>query len=82
MEAIVDRLMSSGTYAENLRDRPMSSHNTHPETMQVFLEHVDEEYGGVERAARPDRLDRRGHRPTARQAARLSALGVDQLRCD
>ncbi len=49
MEAIVGRLMSSDTYAENLRDRPVAANNTHPETMQVFLDHVDEEYGGVAR---------------------------------
>ena len=49
MEAILDRLLGSQTYAGNLRDRPMSSHLTHPETMQAFLEHVDGEYGGVER---------------------------------
>jgi len=48
MEAIVERLLGSRTYAENLRDRPMSSHITHPETMQTFLTYVDGEYGGVE----------------------------------
>ena len=48
MEAIVERLLGTRTYAENLRDRPMSSHITHPETMQTFLTYVDEEYGGVE----------------------------------
>ncbi len=47
MEAIVGRLMQSSTYAENLRDRPVSANNTHPETMQVFLDHIDGEYGGV-----------------------------------
>jgi protein-tyrosine phosphatase len=47
MEAIVGRLMQSDTYAENLRDRPVSANNTHPETMQVFLDHIDGEYGGV-----------------------------------
>lgn len=47
MEAIVERLLSTRTYAENLRGRPMSSHITHPETMQVFLEFVDDQYGGV-----------------------------------
>ncbi|HEU5486752.1 MAG TPA: tyrosine-protein phosphatase, partial [Microlunatus sp.] len=40
-------LLGSETYAGNLRDRPLSSHLTHPETMQAFLEHVDSEYGGV-----------------------------------
>ena len=48
VEAIVERLLGSRTYAENLRDRPMSSHITHPETMQTFLTYVDGEYGGVE----------------------------------
>jgi protein-tyrosine phosphatase len=48
MEAILERLLGSNTYAENLRDRPLSSHLTYPETMQTFLEYVDAEYGGVE----------------------------------
>jgi protein tyrosine/serine phosphatase len=47
MQAIVDRLMSSPTYAENLRDRPLSSHLTYPETMESLLDHIDAEYGGV-----------------------------------
>jgi protein-tyrosine phosphatase len=47
MEAILERLLRTRTYADNLRDRPMSSHLTHPETMQTFLEYVDDEYGGV-----------------------------------
>jgi hypothetical protein len=48
MEAIVERLLGSRTYADNLRDRPMSSHITYPETMRTFLTYVDDEYGGVE----------------------------------
>ena len=48
MEAILERLLNTRTYAENLRDRPMSSHITYPETMQTFLTYVDEQYGGVE----------------------------------
>ena len=48
MQAIVDRLMTTRTYADNLRDRPLSSHLTHPETMRVLLEHVDAEFGGVQ----------------------------------
>lgn len=48
MEAIVDRLLSTKTYGENLRGRPMSSHLTYPETMRVFLEHVQGEYGGMQ----------------------------------
>ena len=47
-QRIVDRLMASDTYAENLRGRPLSSHLSRPETMRAFLEHVDEAYGGVE----------------------------------
>jgi protein-tyrosine phosphatase len=47
MEAILERLLGTRTYAENLRDRPMSSHATYPETMQVFLDFVDSEYGGA-----------------------------------
>jgi protein-tyrosine phosphatase len=48
MQEIVDRLMSTETYADNLRGRPLSSHITYPETMIAFLDHVDAEYGGVE----------------------------------
>ncbi len=44
---IVDRLLASKTYAANLRDRPLSSHLTHAETMRVLLDHVDTRYGGV-----------------------------------
>ena len=47
IEAVVGRLLASPTYAENLRGRPMESHISYPETMRVFLEHVDERYGGV-----------------------------------
>lgn len=48
MEAILDRLLASKTYYDNLADRPMSSHLTHPETMVAFFDHVDEAHGGVE----------------------------------
>jgi protein-tyrosine phosphatase len=65
MEAIVDRLLTSATYAENLRDRPLSSHNTYPETMITFLDHVEAEYGSV-----PALLSRMG----------LTDLELDQLR--
>lgn len=47
IQQIVDRLMLSETYADNLRGRPLSSHMTHPETMMAFLEYVETEYGGV-----------------------------------
>jgi len=58
MPAIIDRLMASETYADNLRDRPLSSHITHPETMAAFLEHVEVQYGGV-----APLLSRRGWTP-------------------
>ena len=47
-QQILDRLLASDTYNANLRDRPLSSHLSHPETMRAFLEHVDDAYGGVE----------------------------------
>lgn len=48
MAAILDRLLGSKTYHDNLAGRPMTSHLTQPETMVAFLAHVDEAYGGVE----------------------------------
>lgn len=48
MQAVVDRLLASSTYVDNLRDRPLSSHMTYPETMETLLAHIDGEYGGVE----------------------------------
>lgn len=47
-EAIIGRLLSSPTYADNLRDRPLSSHYSEPETMRAFLRHVHEQYGGMQ----------------------------------
>lgn len=52
MQAIVDRLLGSTTYADNLRDRPLSSHLTHAATMVALLDHLDSAYGGVEAALR------------------------------
>ena len=48
IERIIDRLMQSPTYADNLRGRPMSSHLTHPATMISLLSHIDDTFGGVE----------------------------------
>jgi protein-tyrosine phosphatase len=47
-EAIIGRLLRSPTYADNLRDRPLSSHYSEPETMRAFLGHVEERYGGMQ----------------------------------
>ena len=65
-QQILDRLLTSDTYNENLRDRPLSSHLSHPETMRAFLEHVEDAYGGVE-----PMLERIGW--TADDTARLRA---------
>lgn len=46
IEALVARLRGSPTYADNLMDRPVDSHRPRPETMQLLLEHLDEEDGG------------------------------------
>jgi protein-tyrosine phosphatase len=48
VEAILARLLASGTYVENLSGRPIDAHLCHAETMDAFLTHVDETYGGVE----------------------------------
>ena len=48
VEGVVARLMSSTTYADNLRGRPLSSHLSRPESMITFLEHIDRAHGGVE----------------------------------
>jgi protein-tyrosine phosphatase len=48
MQEILDRLLVTKTYSENLRDRPLSSHLTYPETMQAFLDHVQSEYGSMD----------------------------------
>ena len=47
VERVVQRLMASPTYAENLRDRPLSSHLSHPETMISLLRHIYETFGSV-----------------------------------
>ena len=52
-QAIVDRLMATETYADNLRGRPIESHLSRPETMQALLDHVDAEYGSVEAMLAP-----------------------------
>jgi hypothetical protein len=48
IERIIDRLMQSPTYVDNLRGRPMSSHLTRPETMISLLSYIDDTFGGVE----------------------------------
>lgn len=53
MQLIIDRLASSETYRANLEGRPLSSHLTHPETMEAVLSWFDSEYGGVEAGLAP-----------------------------
>jgi protein-tyrosine phosphatase len=48
VEGIVNRLLASPTYADNLQGRPVSSHISHPDTMISFLRHIDETSGSVE----------------------------------
>ncbi len=48
VEQIIRRLLASHTYADNLRDRPVDSHRTRPETMRAFIDHANAEYGGAE----------------------------------
>jgi protein-tyrosine phosphatase len=48
VEGVVSRLKASPTYADNLRDRPLSSHLSVPETMISFLRHIDETFGSVQ----------------------------------
>lgn len=44
---IVDKLSSTDTYRDNVLSRPLSSHETRPETMKLFLDYVDREYGSA-----------------------------------
>jgi len=47
VEGVVNRLMTSRTYVDNLRDRPLSSHLSRPDSMRALLDHVEQSYGGV-----------------------------------
>ena len=48
VQGVVDRLLASPTYAENLRGRPIESHLSRPEAMTTFLDHIEQNHGGVE----------------------------------
>jgi protein-tyrosine phosphatase len=48
VQQVVDRLLASPTYADNLRGRPIESHLSRPEAMATFLDHIDQNHGGVE----------------------------------
>jgi protein tyrosine/serine phosphatase len=44
---IVEKLSSTETYRDNVLSRPLASHETRPETMELFLDYVDREYGSA-----------------------------------
>ncbi len=47
IEAILDRLRSTPTYAGDIDRLPVDAHTPRAETMTAFLEHLDTEHGGV-----------------------------------
>ena len=49
IDAIIERLLRSKTYAEDVSSRPVQAHLPRPETMRAFLEQLDVRYGGLPR---------------------------------
>ena len=47
IEAILDRLRRSPTYARDIDNVPADAHRARPETMRAFLQEVDTRYGGA-----------------------------------
>jgi protein tyrosine/serine phosphatase len=47
IEAVLDRLRVSKTYAADTSNRPVAAHTPRPETMKAFLEQLDVRYGGL-----------------------------------
>jgi protein-tyrosine phosphatase len=47
IDAILERLRRSKTYAEDVSTRPVQAHLPRPETMRAFLEQLDIRYGGL-----------------------------------
>ena len=70
MDRIIARLVGRHTYAENLANRPLSSHDTRPESMRTFLEYAEERFGGVE-----PMLGQIGWTPTDTAQMRRKLLG-------
>lgn len=48
MDKIVAKLMASKTYHDALKDRPMSTHLTRPDSMRALLERINRDYGGLQ----------------------------------
>lgn len=46
IDRIIERLVHRETYS-NLKDRPVSSHRTEPESMRQFINYAENEHGGV-----------------------------------
>jgi protein-tyrosine phosphatase len=49
IEAIIERLRQSRTYAQDMSARPVAAHTPRAETMRAFLEQLDARYGGLPR---------------------------------
>jgi len=49
IDAIIERLRQSRTYAKDMNTRPVSAHLPHADTMTAFLEQLDARYGGLPR---------------------------------
>lgn len=49
MDAIIERLSRSRTYADDVTSRPVRAHLPRAETMKSFLEQLDVRYGGLPR---------------------------------
>ena len=49
IDAIIERLRRSRTYAEDVSSRPVQAHLPRPETMRAFLEQLDVRFGGLPR---------------------------------
>jgi protein-tyrosine phosphatase len=49
IDAIIERLRQSRTYAKDMSTRPVSAHLPHADTMTAFLEQLDARYGGLPR---------------------------------
>jgi len=49
IDAIIERLRQSRTYARDMSTRPVSAHLPHADTMTAFLEQLDARYGGLPR---------------------------------
>ncbi|SDS69276.1 tyrosine-protein phosphatase [Microlunatus soli] len=47
IDKIIAKLAASDTYRDNVLSRPASAQTTRPETMEMFCDYIDREYGSV-----------------------------------